>query len=137
MASRSAWIGLMVGAVAGAVLRLGATTLHFPDVFSQPYVGLYVAFIGAVVGGLAAMTGTALRGLLAGAVLSVLAYGAILGLAALFALLGAAGVGEPVQLPAMWEVMGVGAIPGAIGGWVAQSAAKRSHASPSKSPAAS
>ncbi len=135
MASRSAWVGLGVGAVAGAVLRLAVTTLHFPDVFGQPYVGLYVAFIGAVVGGLAAMTGTALRGVLAGAVLSVLAYGAILGLAALFALLGAAGVGEPVPLPAMWEVVAVGAIPGAIGGWVAQRVA--SHASPSKSPAAS
>ncbi len=128
MSSRGTWIGLGVGAALGAIIRIAVTTMHFPDLFTQPYVGLYVAFIGAVVGGLAGMTGTALRGALAGAVLSVLAYAAVLGLAALFALLGAAGAGEPVPLPSLWEVLVIGAIPGGIAGWVAQSATKRSKA---------
>jgi len=120
MASRISWVGLSVGAALGGITRVGAMALHSPGIFADRYrVGLYVALVGAVIGGLAGLTGRALRGAVAGAGLSVLFYLVVLPIVGAFSLLGVA------TLPAWWEVLAVGAIPGAIGGWAGQIATKQ------------
>ena len=120
MASRIAWVGLCVGAVVGAMARVGVAALHFPDILGTNYsVGLYVAFMGAVIGGLAGVTGRALFGAVVGAGLSFLFYLGVLPFAGLFSYIGGG------TNPAFWEMLAVGAIPGAIGGWAGQVATKR------------
>ena len=125
MASRISWTGLVVGTVVGAIARVGMTALHFPGILGEQYmVGLYAALVGAVVGGLAGVTGRAVRGTVVGAGLSVLFFLLVLPFAGLFSFLG---VGT---LPAWWQILAVGAIPGAIGGGVGQMVTKRSGAAP-------
>ena len=121
MASRIPWVGLSVGAAVGGITRVGVIALHFPDFFGELYMGgLYVAFVGAVIGGLAGVTGRALRGAMVGAGLSVLFYLLALPFVGLFSFLGTA------TIPTWWEVLAVGAIPGAIGGWAGQITTKQS-----------
>jgi thiol:disulfide interchange protein len=123
MASRIPWVGVIVGAAVGAITRVAVTALHFPAILRENHMlALYVVFVGAVIGGVAGVTGKALRGAVVGAGLSVLFYLLALPVVGVFSFLGAA------TLPAWWEMLAAGAIPGAIGGWAAQSAAKRQFA---------
>jgi len=120
MASSVSWTGLAVGALVGAAARVGMTALHFPGIFGEQYaVGVYVAVVGAIVGGLAGVTGRVVRGTVVGAALSVLFFLLVLPFAGLFSFLGAG------AFPAWWQMLAVGAIPGAIGGGVGQMVTKR------------
>jgi len=120
MASRISWIGFGVGALVGGIIRVVVAALHFPDIAEKQYpVAILPAAIGIVVGGIAGGTGRALLGAVVGAGLSILFYLGNLPLSGLLALSGTA------TLPALWEVLTVGAAPGAIGGAVGQLSAKR------------
>jgi hypothetical protein len=136
MTARAVCLGLGVGAGVGAITRVAATAVHFPEIFGQPYMALWVGIIGAVIGGVAAVTGRILWAALVGGALSALVFGGVLSLGALFAYLGVSGPGEPVALPPLWEVVIIGAIPGAIGAWAEQVAAKRSKVGDRKLPSA-
>jgi hypothetical protein len=125
-----------VGAAVGAITRVAATGMHFPGIVGQPYMAMWVAAIGALIGGVAAATGRVVWGAVVGGVLSGMIFGGVLSLAALFAYLGVSGPGEPVPLPPLWEVVVIGAIPGAIGAWVGQTVARRAKAGHSRSPSA-
>jgi hypothetical protein len=120
MVSRISWVGLSVGAALGGITRVGVTALQFPGIFADLYtMGLCVALVGAVIGGLAGLTGRALRGAVAGAGLSALLHLVMLPIVGLFSFLHVA------TFPAWWEVLAVGAIPGAIGGWMGQISTKQ------------
>jgi hypothetical protein len=120
MASRMSWIGIGVGALVGGLIRVAVTALHFPAIVGEQYsIALLPAVVGIVIGGVAAATGRVLLGAVVGAGLSFLFYLLALPVVGVFSFLGAA------TLPALWEVLAVGAITGAIGGWAAQIAAKR------------
>ena len=120
MASRFSWLGLGVGALTGGIIRVAVVALHFPAIVGEQYlVALLPAGVGIVIGGIAGGTGRVLLGTVVGAALSLLFYLGSLPLVGVIAFLG---TGTP---PAVWEVLAVGAIPGAIGGGVAQLGAKR------------
>ena len=120
MASRMSWIGIGVGALVGGLIRVAVTALHFPAMVGEQYViALLPAVVGIVIGGAAAATGRVLLGAVVGAGLSFLFYLGSLLLAGVAAFLGAG------TLPALWEVLAVGALTGAIGGWAGQISAKR------------
>ncbi len=113
MASRVSWIGIGVGAVVGGLIRVAVTALHFPAILGAQYqVALLPAIAGIVIGAAAAATGSVLYGAVVGAALSFGFYLGSLLLAALAAFLGAG------TLPAVWEMLAVGAVSGAIGGAV-------------------
>jgi tetrahydromethanopterin S-methyltransferase subunit E len=125
MASRISWFGFAVGALLGGICRVTVMARHFPAIVGEQYpVALLPAVVGIVVGGLAAATGRVLLGAVVGAGLSVLFYLVSLPLVGVAAFLGAA------TPPALWEVLAVGAIPGAIGGAVGQIARKRRGGAP-------
>jgi len=125
MASRVSWIGFGVGAVIGGIVRVAVAAVHFPGIMGEQYpAALFPAVIGIVVGGIAGGTGRALLGAVVGAGLSILFYLGNLPLSGLLALSGTA------TLPALWEVLTVGAAPGAIGGAVGQLSAKRKGSTP-------
>ncbi len=125
MATRVSWFGLGVGALAGGIIRVAVMALHFPAIVGEQYaVALLPAVVGIVVGGLAAATGRVLLGTVVGAGLSFLFYLASLPLVGAAAFLGAG------TLPALWEVLAVGAITGAIGGAVGQIATRRRGGAP-------
>jgi len=120
MASKISWIGIGVGAVVGGLIRVAVTAVHFPGILGEQYLlALLPAVVGIVIGGAAAATGSILPGTLVGAGLSFVFYLASLLLAGVAAFLGLG------MLPAVWEVLAVGGISGAIGGAVGQLAAKR------------
>ncbi len=120
MASSVSWVGIGVGAVVGGLLRVGVTALHFPAMVGEHYeIALLPAIVGIVTGGAAAATGSVLYGALVGAALSFGFYLGSLPLAGLATFLGAG------TLPAVWEVLVVGAVSGAIGGAVGRSTTKR------------
>ena len=120
MASRISWIGFGVGALVGGIIRVAVAVLHFPAIATENYVvAILPAVIGIVVGGIAGGTGRALLGTVVGAGLSILFYLGSLPLVGLLSFLGAA------TLPALWEVLVVGAVPGAIGGAIGQIATQR------------
>ena len=125
MASSISWIGFGVGAVIGGITRVVVAALHFPAIRGEQYpAALWPAIIGIVVGGIAGGAGRALLGAVVGAGLSLLFYLGSLPLAGLLAFFGTA------TLPALWEVLTVGAVPGAIGGAVGQIATKRRGGTP-------
>ena len=120
MASRMSWIGFGVGALIGGIVRVAVTAVHYPAILGDEYViALLPAILGIVIGGIAGATGRTLLGTMVGAALSLLFYLGSVPLVGLLAFLGAA------TLPALWEVLAVGAVPGAIGGAVGQMATKR------------
>jgi hypothetical protein len=99
--------------------------LHFPDSVGSSYATALVAGgVGIVIGGIAGGTGRALLGAVVGAGLSILFYLGSSPLVGLLAFLGAA------TLPALWEVLAIGAVPGAIGGAVGQVVSKRGGGAP-------
>ena len=121
MASRVSWIGIGVGALIGGVIRVAVTALHFPAILGGQFaVALLPAIVGIVIGGTAAATGRLLLGAAVGAGLSFVFCVGSLPLAGMAAYLGAG------TLPAVWEMLTVGAISGAIGGAVGQIATERS-----------
>jgi hypothetical protein len=125
MASRISWIGCGVGASVGGIIRVAVAVVHFPAIAGEQYsVVLIPAVVGIVIGGLAGGTGRILLGAVVGAGLSIVFYLGSLPLLGLAAFLGTA------TLPALWEVLAVGAVPGAIGGAVGQMAMKRSGGAP-------
>ena len=120
MASRISWIGIGVGALVGGIIRVAVMALHFPAIVGEQYaIALLPAAVGIVIGGAAAATGRVLLGAVVGAGLSFLFYLGSLLLAGVAAFLGLG------TLPALWEVLAVGAITGAIGGAVGQLATKQ------------
>ena len=125
MASRISSIGMGVGALVGGVSRVVVAALHFPAIVGEQYpLALLPAVLGIVVGGIAGGTGRALLGAVVGAGLSMLFYLGSLPLAGLLAYFGTA------TLPALWEVLIAGAVPGAIGGAVGQIVTKRRGGTP-------
>ena len=125
MASRISWMGFGVGALAGGISRVVVAALHFPDSIGGSYpIALVAAVVGIVTGGIAGGTGRLLLGAVVGAGLSLLFYLGSVPLVGLLAFLGAA------TLPALWEVLAVGAVPGAIGGAAGQMAMKRRGGAP-------
>lgn len=121
MVPRVSWVGVGVGALAGGLIRVGVTALHFPDIVRGPYLTLLVpAIVGIAIGSAAAATGSILLGAAVGAGLSLLFYLGNLVFTFLAVLLGAG------TLPALWEVLAVGAISGAIGGAAGQIGTRRS-----------
>ena len=120
MASSISWIGVGVGALIGGIIRVAVMALHFPAIVGEHYaVALMPAVVGIVTGGVAAATGRVLLGAVVGAGLSFLFYLGSLLLVGVAVLLGAG------TLPAVWEVLAVGAISGAIGGAVGRIATKQ------------
>ena len=120
MASRISWAGAAVGGLVGGIVRLAVGALHSPTIVGENLpVALVPAIIGIVVGSVAGGTGRILLGTVVGGGLSILFYLSSLPLVGLLNMLGAA------TLPALWEVVAVGVVPGAIGGAVGQIAAKR------------
>lgn len=120
MASRISWIGFGVGALVGGISRVTVLALHFPDSLGGSYpLALAAGSVGIVIGGIAGGTGRTLLGAVVGAGLSLLFYLSSLMLVGFLAFLGG------ISLPTFWEVLVVGAIPGAIGGAVGQIVAKR------------
>lgn len=125
MASRISWIGFGVGALVGGIIRVVVAALHFPAIAREPYpVALMPAVVGIVIGGIAGGTGRVLLGAVVGAGLSILFYLGSVPIVGLLTFLGAS------TLPALWEVLAVGAVPGAIGGAVGQIATKRRGGTP-------
>ena len=125
MASSISWIGVGVGALIGGIIRVAVMALHFPAIVGEQYaVALMPAVVGIVTGGVAAATGRVLLGAVVGAGLSFLFYLGSLVLVGVAVLLGAG------TLPAVWEVLAVGAISGAIGGAVGRIATKRKGPTP-------
>ncbi len=120
MATRMAWLGVVVGALIGGIGRVILLAIHFPGSLGDSYLAALIAGgAGIVIGGVAAATGRFLIGAVVGAALSLLFYLLSLPLVGLLASLGAA---TPASV---WEMLAVGAIPGAIGGAVGQMASKR------------
>jgi hypothetical protein len=120
MGSRISWIGIGVGALVGGLLRVTVMALHFPDIIGDQYpIAILPAVVGMFIGGAASATGRALLGAVVGAGLSFLFYLGSLVLTGVAAFLGAG------TLPGLWEMLAVGAIPGAIGGAVGQFGSKR------------
>ncbi len=115
MATRIAWLGVLVGALIGGIARVVVLAIHFPGSLGDSYLAALIAGgVGIVIGGVAAATGRILFGAVVGAALSLLFYLLSLPLVGLLASLGAA---SPASV---WEMLAVGAIPGAVGGWVGQ-----------------
>ncbi len=127
MASSISWIGIGVGALVGAIIRVAVTTLHFPAILGEQYaVALLPAVLGIITGGAAAATGRVLLGAAVGAGLSFLFYLGSLVLVGVAVLLGAG------TLPAVWEVLALGAITGAIGGAVGRIGTTRKGLTPAQ-----
>ncbi len=120
MRTSVSWIGLGLGALVGGILRVGVMAVHFPAIVGEHYpIALLPASLGMITGGVAAATGRVLLGTVVGAGLSFVFYLATMVLVAMSAFLGA---GTP---PAVWEVLALGAISGAIGGAVGPIGTKR------------
>ncbi len=127
MASSISWIGVGVGALVGGIIRVAVMALHFPAIVGEQYlIALLPAVLGIITGGVAAATGRVLLGAAVGAGLSFLFYLGSLVLVGVAVLLGAG------TLPALWEVLAVGAISGAIGGAVGQIGTKRREPTPAQ-----
>ncbi|HSB78865.1 MAG TPA: hypothetical protein VLM91_08760 [Candidatus Methylomirabilis sp.] len=125
MASRISWIGFSVGALVGGIIRAAVAVLHFPSAAGEQYsIVLLPAVVGIVIGGIAGGTGRILLGAVVGAGLSILFYLGSVPLVGLLTFFGAA------TLPSLWEVLAVGAVPGAIGGAVGQFVSKRRAGAP-------
>jgi len=120
MASRISWAGAAVGGVVGGIVRVAVAALHSPTIVGENFpITIIPGTIGIITGGVAGGTGRILLGTVVGGGLSILFYLSSMPLVGLLNILGAA------TLPAWWEVVAVGVIPGAIGGAVGQIATKR------------
>ena len=120
MAARISWSGVAVGAVVGGILRVAVAALHFAAMLGEhSWYALLPAGVGLLIGGAAAATGRALLGAVVGAGLSFVFFLVALPVGGVAASLGAG------TLPAVWEVLAVGAISGALGGAVGQVATRR------------
>ncbi len=120
MAAKISWLGVGVGALVGGIGRVTLVALHLSDsVTAHIPFALVAAGVGIVIGGVAGGTGRVLLGAVVGAGLSILFYLFSLPFVGLLAFLGTS---TPL---ALWELLAVGAIPGAIGGAVGEIATKR------------
>ncbi len=125
MGSRRSWTGIGVGALVGGIINVAVMALHFPAIVGEQYsVALLPAAVGIIMGGVAAATGRVLLGAVVGAGISFLAYVGSIPLVAMGVSLGA---GTP---PAVWEVLAVGAIAGAVGVAAGKFATKRREGAP-------
>lgn len=120
MGTRVRWAGLFVGAIAGAALRAGALALHVQGGLERSgTLGLYTALVGLVVGAVAGAVGRPLLGAAVGTALSlVFALMVVVPFAHLASILGA-------TMPSWWEILVVGAVPGALGGLAERLAERR------------
>ena len=111
--TRRALAGAVTGAALGAGGRAAIVFAHVD--FSGKDAVLAAAFaaaIGATIGGVAGLTGRPLAGIAIGAGLTLVLYAVTLPVVTLFRVLGV------TTTPSVLEVLAVGAVSGAVGGFV-------------------
>jgi len=120
-AKRAQLVGLVTGAVIGAIGRVVVTSLHLAGATEdRTLILLTAAVAGMLIGALASLPGRPLMGALVGVVASAFLYLGTLPVVLLFHLL------RTLTAPSLLEVTVVGAIAGGVAGLAAERVGHRS-----------